>query len=179
MATSSKANAKKADAAQDESAVKAASTTKKLKAKKLDPHQYVTVRNGYQGKLIFISPRTREKFVWDEFGMEQELELQDLRSARGVSRRFFEENWFLIDDPEVIEYLGVERFYRNAISAEEFETLFDKPVDEIISIVSSLSNGQKRAVGYLAKKKVADGEVDSIKLIDALEKEIGMELIER
>ena len=151
----------------------------KPKAKKLDPHEYVTVRNGFQGSLVYISPRTGERFYWDRFGDEQEIELQDLRSARSSSRKFFENNWFLIDDPEVIDYLGVEKYYKNSLSLDGFEELFSMSADEIVNAVTKLSDGQKRAVGYLAKQKIDEGTVDSISLINKLEKLLGIALIER
>lgn len=147
--------------------------------KRLDPHTYVRVINGYHGELIYISPRTGEKFGWPEFGADQYIELQDLRAARSSGRAFFEKNWFLIEDQEILEDLGVARFYKNAITAEEFDTLFDKEPNEVLDTVSKLSDGQKKAVGFLAKKLIAEQKLDSISLITSLEELLGTELIER
>ena len=36
--------------------------------KDIDPNQIVTVRNGFQGRLVYKSKRTGERFVWDSFG---------------------------------------------------------------------------------------------------------------
>ena len=52
----------------------------------------VTVRNGFNGRLVYKSPRTGERFVWDEFGDEQDLEFQELRNARNSQKAFFENN---------------------------------------------------------------------------------------
>ena len=38
----------------------------------LDPNTVVTVRNGFNGTLIYKSRKTGEKFVWDGFGAEQD-----------------------------------------------------------------------------------------------------------
>lgn len=150
-----------------------------LKAHKIAPHDIVTVRNGFQGTLCYTSPRTGERYIWDRFGDEIDMDFQDLRNARASSRRFFEENWFMFDDPEVIEALGVQAYYKNALDIDEFEGLFDKPFEEIRDTVSKLSNGQKHSVAYYAKKLVAEGKIDSLSVINMLENTLGLTLIDR
>ena len=50
--------------------------------KEIDPSQYVTVKNGFQGRLVYRSSRTGETFIWDGFGSEQEMELRELKNVR-------------------------------------------------------------------------------------------------
>lgn len=149
-----------------------------MKAKEIDPNQIVIVRNGYQGRLFYKSSRTGEKFVWPEFGSEQEMELRELRNAKNSNKQFFINNWFMFDEPWIVDYLGVRQFYRNAITIDDFDDLFQKSADEIEKIVEGLSAGQKRSVSYRARQLVADGEIDSRKAIDSLERSLGIELIE-
>lgn len=147
--------------------------------KNLDPNMIVTVKNGFQGKLVYVSNRTKEEFVWDSFGDEQDMELQELKNAKNASKAFFENNWFLIDDPEIIDYLGVTQYYKYALSFESFNDLFELSPDEIKETVSHLSSGQKKSVAYRAKQLIADQVIDSIKVINALEESLSIELIER
>ena len=67
--------------------------------KELDPNMYVTVKNGFNGTLVYKSKKTGERFIWNAFGDEQEMELSELKSARNSSKAFFVNNWFLFDDP--------------------------------------------------------------------------------
>lgn len=53
-------------------------------AKDIDLNQLIVVRNGYQGRLVYKSNRTHEKFVWPEFGSEQMIELKELRNAKNT-----------------------------------------------------------------------------------------------
>ena len=149
--------------------------------KDVDPTTIITVKNGFQGKLIYISPRTRERFVWDEFGDEQEMELRELRNAKSSAKKFFENNWFMFDDDYawVIDYLGLGRYYKYAAKLEDFDTIFDKSPEEIKEIVDSMSVGQKKSLSYRTRQLVADGEIDSRKVIAALEEALDVELIER
>lgn len=145
----------------------------------LDPAMIVPVRNGFQGKLIYISRKTGEKFEWEEFGYEQDMELQELKAARNASKLYFENNWFLIDDPEVLEYLGVTQYYKYALSYNNFDDLFEMSAAEIKERVSKLSRGQRSSVVYRAKQLIADGVIESLKVITALEEALAVELLER
>lgn len=145
----------------------------------LDPNLVVTVKNGFPGMLVYISRKTGEKFVWQEFGDEQDMELSELKNARNSSKKFYMNNWFLIDDPAVLDYLGVADYYKYATKNAGFEKLFDKTPAEIKRDVATLSDGQKRSVGYRARQMIKDGELDSVKKISALEESLGITLIER
>lgn len=174
-------NTKKADVAvtQNEATEVSATTRKKISAKDIDMTQFVVVRNGFQGRLIYKSPRTGERFIWDEFGAEQEMELRELRNARNSAKKFFINNWFMFDEDWIIDFLGVKQFYKNAVSIDDFDSVFSKPADEIKTIIGDMSNGQKRSAAYRARQLIAAGEIDSNKAIAALEEALGTELIER
>lgn len=155
------------------------SKSKPLVAKDIDMHQYITVRNGFQGKLVYKSQKTGEHFVWDGFGTEQEMELLELRNAKNASKKFFENNWFMFDEDWVVDFLGVRQFYKHAISIDDFDKIFEQSPDEIKKTVGSLSKGQKKSVAYRAGQLIKSGVIDSNKAINALEEVLEIELIER
>lgn len=152
---------------------------KPLVPKDIDPSQYVTVRNGFQGRLVYKSKRTGERFVWDSFGAEQDMELSELRNARNSNKKYFINNWFMFDEPWIMDYLGMGKYYRFAISIQDFDKLFTKPASEIEKTIANLSDGQKQSVAYRAKQLISEGGIDSNRLIATLEKCLGIELIER
>ena len=152
---------------------------KPLVPKDIDPSQYVTVRNGFQGRLVYKSKRTGERFVWDSFGAEQDMELSELRNARNSNKKYFINNWFMFDEPWIVDYLGMGKYYRFAISIQDFDRLFTKPASEIEKTIANLSDGQKQSVAYRAKQLISEGGIDSNRLIATLEKCLGIELIER
>ena len=85
----------------------------------------------------------------------------------------------MFDDPWIVDYLGMKRYYRSAISIQDFDKLFEKPASELEKVISELSDGQKKSVAYRARQLIAEGGIDSNKLISMLEKQLGVELIER
>ena len=56
---------------------------------------------------------------------------------------------------------------------------YTKTPEEIEMKLSRLSTGQKRSIAYRARKLIAEGEIDSNKVISTLEKCLSIELIER
>lgn len=167
--------------AAEKKAEKEVEEKKRLMPKDIDPTQYVIVKNGFQGKLVYISARTHERFVWDSFGDEQEMELRELRNAKGSAKKFFENNWFMFDkdDAWIIDYLGVGRMYKYALDLDGFDEIFSKDPKEITEIISKLSPGQKRSLSYRARDLIKDEVIDSMRVVSALEKALGVELVER
>lgn len=137
----------------------------------------VECRSGVSGNLIYKSSLNPGYVVeWNGLGEIQEMEYRELVSMRGNQRRFFEENWILIDDPAVIKKLGVGRYYQNSLSTDDFEDVFNMSADEIKEIVPALPGGTKDAIASEAKKKIDSGELDSRSAIKALEDSLDVEL---
>ena len=150
-------------------------------AKDVDMNQYITVKNGYPGKLVYVSKRTGETFVWENYGDEQDMQLMELRNVRNTSKKFFDHNWFVFDEEYdwVIDFLGVRAYYNNIINLEGIDALFQKEPKQIEAELATLTNGQKRTIAYRAMEKIRDKEIDSLSVIEVLEKGLGVALIER
>lgn len=139
----------------------------------------VECRSGVSGSLIYKSALNPGYTVeWNHLGDIQEMEYRELVSMRGNQRRFFEENWILIDDPAVIKKLGVERYYKNSLSTDDFDEVFTMPAEKIKEVVPTLPGGTKDAIATEAKKKIESGELDSRSAIKALEDSLDVELEE-
>lgn len=173
-----KKTAEKTDAAATEVTVK---ETEKIVPKEIDLNQYIRVKNGFHGVLIYQSSRTGEVFRWDGFGSEQDIELLELRNAKNSSKSFFINNWFMFDEEFawVIDYLGLGQYYKNAVSIEQFDEILKGTPASIKKIVHEMSEGQKRSLAYRAVELISSGDIDSRKTIAALEEELGIELIEK
>lgn len=139
----------------------------------------VSCRNGTAGNLIYKSLLNPGYTVeWDGFGDTQDLEYRELVSMRGNQRRFFEDNWILIDDYRIIQKLGVDRYYQNSLTTDNFDEVFSMPADKIKEVVPSLPGGTKDAIASRAKDKIESGELDSRSAIKALEDSLSVELEE-
>lgn len=151
----------------------------KITPKEVDSSQYVIVRNGFQGTLIYKSRKTGELYVWQNFGDEQEMELRELRNAKNSFKKFFINNWFMFDEDWIVDWLGVRQYYKHAISIDGFDDLFTLSPDELRNTLAELSDGQKRSVAYRAMELISENKIDSLSVISTLEDALGIELIER
>lgn len=158
---------------------KAEVPAKKPVVKDIDPHDLVTVRNGFPGKLVYISKKTGERFVWEELGDEQDIEIGELRNAKSSAKAFFENNWFMFEDQWIVDYLGLNKYYRYALKIEDFDDVFAKDPEEIEKIIEGMTPGQRKSMAYRARALIADGEIDSNKVISTLEKCLNTQLVER
>lgn len=145
--------------------------------KQFKNYEYIEVTNGFNGRLIYRNSRTGELFEWEKLGDKVDIQFIDLKNAKSSAKRFFEENWFMFEDPDVIEALGLKKYYENSISVEEIEGLFDKAQLDVIEEIKQLPEGQKATLRYKAREKVANKEIDSLKYIEALEKALDIKLI--
>ena len=147
--------------------------------RELDPNMIVTVKNGFHGILVYQSRKTQEIFRWEEFGAEQDMELSELKNAKNSAKEFFENNWFDIEDLDVLEYLGVTRYYKYALHCESFDDLFSMTPEQVEEKIAHLSEGQKKSVKYRAKQLAAENKIDSLGVLTALEKGLSTSLMPR
>lgn len=156
------------------------STTKapaKKKAKTFDPNEYVSVKNGFHGRLYYRNKSTGETFEWSEFGDEVDMTIGELRRARSAQPRFFEENWFIIEDPDLMEYLRVGKYYKTVLNEKGFDELFSTTPEDATIRTTGLSQGQRRSIVYEARKRIEDGSLNDLRLIKALEESLNVNLI--
>lgn len=151
----------------------------KMRVKKELPlNTLVACSNGTYGKLIYISSRTGETHEWDEYGDTEYFELSELVTMRNSQKRFFTENWIMIDDIDVLQFLGVEKYYEKALNSEDMDALFEFSPDEVKEKIQGMTDGMKNTVAFCASERIQNGTLDSRKMITALENALGTELIE-
>lgn len=136
----------------------------------------VPVTSNFEGLLYFESKKTMGYSVeWDSYGSTEYLELSELVGMRNSYKRFFEDNWIIIEDTEdysageIYSFLKVDKYYQNVLTPDNIDELFKKEPNEVIKIVSTLSNGMKDIIKTKAKVMYDNKKLDSNKMIEALE----------
>jgi hypothetical protein len=144
---------------------------------RLDETMLVSVVSRVKGGLTYVSRQTQIPYRWDDYGVEQVMELRELRSMLGSQRKFFDRGWIEVLDPEVIEYLNLERFQKKVITDEDVDYIFSnaKP-EEIKELLAQSSANNKRIVFGFAREKYLNGELSNIHIIKAIEEALGQKL---
>lgn len=145
--------------------------------REMDPHEYVSVINGYPGQLVYRSRKTGEETKWEDYLDVQEMELQELKSARVADKKFFNAHWFILDQ-DVIEWLGVAKIYANWRSDEEILQMCKKSPDVITKYIDSLTSDQYATFVARIYRLISSDQIDSRAVIKALKERLNIELID-
>jgi hypothetical protein len=151
--------------------------TTKVQAKVTIPNdELVEVTNVTQSRLVLVDS-DGFKNVLENFEDTIEMEFGELVKLKKRYIKVFTENWIELN-PVVLKALGVDKYYKDFINVDEFESLFALSESELRDKVSKLSKSMKQSVGMKALNLIEEGKLDSIKKIKVLEEVLGYSLIE-
>ena len=132
---------------------------------KIDPTEQIEVRNNTVGRLVYSSPRMMGyTIVWDSHGDVQLMDFAEVQTMKNAHKRFFQDNWITIDDPDVIQALGISNLYKNAVNGNDIKALFEMSPNVI----------RKRSAAKLA---IDNGTLDSVQRIRVLEEALDCSLM--
>lgn len=127
------------------------------------------------GGAIYTSKKIMGyQIEWDDIGSIEYMELGELASMRNTDRRFFEDNWIVLEDTEeytamqLYDFLKVSKYYKNVFTPESIDEIFTYSKDKIIKTISTLSKGLKETIAARAKQKLNEDTLDK-NIIDTLE----------
>lgn len=155
--------------------------TKKAKANRIPLDTMVAVVCNTIGGATYISKKASGYIVeWEDFGSEEYMELGELVAMRNTDRRFFEDNWIVLEDTEeydavqLYEFLKVSKYYTNVFTSRNIDELFSYSTDKIAKTISTLSRGMKETIAVRAKQKLDDNTLDK-NIVDTLESALGIQ----
>lgn len=156
-------------------------TTDVAKEKKtqirLDENMLVNVVSRVKGGLIYVSPRTRIPYQFDDYGYENVMELSELRSMLSSQRKFFERGWIEVLDEEVVEYLRLERFNKKVVDQNDVDFLLESSSPESIKEFLSNANTNTRKIIFgFARDRYITGELNNIHTINAIEEVLNQKI---
>jgi hypothetical protein len=151
-------------------------TTVKMR-KDIPLNTMVACRNACKNRLVYISRRQMGyEVTWENFGSTEWLELSELISLKNSYPRFFKDGWLIIEDPEIIEYLGIEKYYENIINIDDFESIFSVDPKELEEKLTELPSGFRDTVIEKARELIAEKKLDSMSRIEVIEKVFNVDL---
>ena len=117
---------------------------------------------------------------WEELGSVEYMELGELSSMKNTDKRFFEDNWIVLDDTdeytatELYDFLKVSKYYKNILTPENIDEVFTYSKDKLVKTITTLSRGLKETVAVRAKQKLDENTLDR-NIIDILESSLGIQ----
>jgi hypothetical protein len=147
------------------------------KRRQRDVHELILVRNNTRGTLVYISKKTMGyTIIWDQYGDEEYVEYGELMSMRNTASRFFQDNWVMIDDIEILEDLNVMKYYEVTLGIDNLDNLFKKSPQELEAILVKLPKGMKDNIAQRAREMKDNDELYDTRIIKALENALDIDL---
>lgn len=154
---------------------------------KLDDSTLVIVKSNVFGELLYINPRTGDRFIWKDCGDVQDLSVGDIRAMKGTQRVFFENQWVVlagIDEAgyedvsveDIYKSLMLSQYYKNIVDPDNYTEIFSWSLDKMKAVVNTMSSASKMNLVVAANTCIANGTLDSLKKIRTLEECLGCEL---
>jgi hypothetical protein len=144
------------------------------KALKLEKNMLVEVKNNTSGRLIVPSTRDGVPYIFNDYGDFDDIELGDLQMIKRSHPRFFNDQWILVEDPDVIDYLRLRESYKDILSQEEVEGFFELDIEEMESLIEKTSAQNKSLLIGIARQKYSSGEFENHRKIQMLEEKFNI-----
>ena len=130
-------------------------------------NEMVEVRNVLDGKVVYVSPKTKLKYKWLEKGDVEILSVEEIL-AMDSKKIFLRTPVLVIDDERVIEGLGLGKIYRDIELIENTEKLEELDIDELKEFVEGLSDECKNNLRDEMNKKINNYEIRDYMVVDTL-----------
>lgn len=142
----------------------------------IDRDELVACQNVTDGELIYKSRKTGLQTNWMSYGDIEYLDVGELLTMKASQPKFLNDVWLLIEDEDVVEYLGLKNLYKHLIDTDDIDSFFDKTPAEIEEALLKLPTGLKETVGTRARKLIKSGDLYDNRKISVLEAGLKIEL---
>lgn len=149
------------------------------KTRKLDDKTMVKVISNFSGLLFYRSPRYNDEYEWAEFGDENEMTIQELKSMKASHRRFFEDKWITFAEHEaddIIKHLKIEKYYKDGFTQDDLEDIFEKSVEDIADIIDTATHNEKSLILTKAREQYESGELVNTHIIRLIEEKLHVDI---
>ncbi|PLR72311.1 hypothetical protein [Bacillus sp. UMB0728] len=153
-----------------------APTPKRKQKVEIDRNELVSCRNVTDGQLIYKSRKNGLTTVWMNHGDTEYLEVAELLTMKASQPKFLNDVWLVIDDEDVVEFLGLKHIYKNIVDIDDVDSFFDKSPSDMAEALTKLPKGLQDTIGTRARKLIESGELYDTRKISALEEALKIEL---
>lgn len=131
--------------------------------------EIVPVRNILDGKVIYVSPKTKIKYKWLEKGDIEYLSIEEVL-AMDSKKLYLRTPLLIVEDERIIEGLGLEKLYKDIELVENIDELIELEEEEIERIIKGLSVGCKNNLRDEVNKKIKNCEIRDYMIVNMLKR---------
>lgn len=147
-----------------------------IRKKQVDRDLMVACRNVTEGRLTYISKKTGLQTRWSNYGDIEYLDVAELMTMKASQPKFLTEPWLVIEDDDVVEFLGLKHLYQKLVDVDDLNSFFNKSHTEMEKILDRIPNGVKESIATRARKMVEDGTLYDNRKIRVIEEKLQIDL---
>lgn len=150
---------------------------KKPEPRKFKQDDLILCRSVTVGGLGLTGSKSQEYYRWDAYGDETEVEYGDLLSLiRGKSSYIFGPMFIIEDNEMVDQFPELKKFYEDSYTVKDLEGVLALDPDSMVRTLETLPKRALTTIKSIASTQIADGRLDSVQKIKALDNFFGTEL---
>ena len=140
------------------------------KRRKFDAEDGILCHSITQGKLFVEGKKSGNIYEFEAYGVDMEIEYQDLAYLARVKSDMIFAPYLVIDDDDFIEeFIQVKKFYDESYTMNDLQNILNLPVKNMVSAIAALPESAKSTLKNIASTMISDGSMDSVKRIKALD----------
>lgn len=141
-------------------------------------NEFIEVRSVTEGSLSYLDPRTKMKYVWNQYGAIQSMTFESLLSLNASSPAFLTTPLVVVDDKDVAEKLHITYIYNDFDFevADNLDKFFKFPIEEMRKRIRKLPDCIKENIKVKARSLYKNGTLSDLNRIKMLEQELKIDL---
>lgn len=137
----------------------------------------IACRSSVVGGLWLDGVKSKNVYRWVSYGDVEEVEYRDLVALVRTKSGYVFGPMFVIEDEDFIEeFPQLKKFYDEQYTVKELGEVLEMPVRSMIATIKTLPSGAVNSLKNIASTQIANGQLDSVKKIKALDEYFGTEL---
>lgn len=138
--------------------------------KKFGQEDLITCKSVITGGLYMEGQKSKQLYVFGDYGGETEIEYRDLVAEVRLNSSFVFEPRFIIEDEDFIEgFPQLKQFYAKYLSAQDIRNILELPTNQMLKRMQELPSSSLDSLRNTAATMVATGAIDSVSKIKALD----------
>src|SRR5690606_947191 len=128
------------------------------------------------GTVIYRSDISRRLWKFTSFGQMENLPYGELVAIQNRYPSYFTDGLLIVLDKAVQSEFGLSNMYENILTPDNIDTIFERPIDDLEIFVKNLPPGMKHTFVNKTQELYAENKLDSVKVIQLIEKQFGFSL---
>lgn len=141
-----------------------------------DDNDLILCMSGVKGNMTFKSQLSGFTVKTTNFGQTVKIPYKDLVYVHNISPRAFHEGNIIVLNEHLQEEFNLGDVYKNVITPNNIQKVLKLDSKDLSKFISDMPSGMKPALYDEARKMYRNGKLDSIRTVEAIEKEFGVSL---